>query len=97
MKHDKIRTIRSMLTGPIGLPVGENEKIEIVRKGKSRSVLIEGIRRILLYGTDEMAFSMPGGQLVIHGKGLDCISYVSGAIGITGEIASLSFEEAGEG
>lgn len=97
MKREKGKTVCHRLAWSVGLPLGENEKIEIVRNRKSRTVLIEGIRQILLYGTDEMAFSISSGRLIIHGKGLDCVSYVSGAIGITGEISSLLFEDITEG
>ena len=96
MKNKKHGGLRSMFFMSDGLPIGEKEKIEIVKKGKYRSVLIEGVRGILLYGTEEMAFSTSDGRVELLGRDMECTNYVSGAVGITGEISTLAFVTEGE-
>lgn len=96
MKLEKNRSVRNLFKLNNGLPMGEREKIEITRQGARRSVIVEGIRQILLYGTEEMVFLMAKERLVICGKELDCVNYVSGAIGICGEITSIAFVQGGE-
>ncbi|MBQ8175342.1 MAG: YabP/YqfC family sporulation protein [Clostridia bacterium] len=73
------------------LPITEREKIEIVRVGRDRRIVINGIKRILQYDRSCMAFSLGKERLEIHGEELDCISYISGAIGISGKIRELCF------
>lgn len=93
MKQKKHRSIRQLLSISDGLPIGEKERIEISRTGERRSVLIEGVRRILLYGAEEMVFLMSGELLTVQGRELDCVTYVSGAMGIVGEIRTVSFSK----
>ncbi|MBQ8350958.1 MAG: YabP/YqfC family sporulation protein [Clostridia bacterium] len=95
MKNRKNRSIRSLLASSNGLPIGERERIEITKKGNTRTIIVEGIRQILLYGAEEMVFLMSEGRLSICGRELDCVTYASGAIGIDGEIISISFLEGG--
>jgi hypothetical protein len=93
MKQKRLRSVRQMLSVADGLPIGEKERIEISKTGERRSVLIEGVRRILLYGAEEMVFLMGKELLSIRGKELDCVTYVSGAMGIVGEIDTISFSK----
>ncbi|MBO5051137.1 MAG: YabP/YqfC family sporulation protein [Clostridia bacterium] len=88
----KLRKKRAQWLGNrSGMPIGESERIEITKKGGIRSIVAEGVLHILLYGTEEMIFSIVGGRLEIRGRELSCTSYASGAVCITGEILSLSF------
>ena len=93
MKIKKGRIVRHAFLND-GLPMGECNRIEMTRMGGGRLMLVEGVRQILLYGAEEMAFLMKKERLIVRGKNLDCVSYASGAIGITGEFFSVSFEEA---
>ena len=89
MKTSKKQRV-SRLFAP-DIPIGESERIEITKRGGMRSILVEGIEGILLYGAEQMIFALKEGRLEIYGRELDCTTYVSGAIGITGDIRSLSF------
>ena len=91
MKKRKREVLSRMFVSDI--PIGERERIEITRRGGVRSILIEGIEGILLYGAEQMIFALKDGRLEIYGRELDCTTYISGAIGITGDILSLSFCE----
>lgn len=73
------------------LPIGEREKIEIVRVGGERQLIVNGITRILHYGTDKMILALGKERLEIMGEGLDCMTYVSGAIGIRGQVDRVVF------
>lgn len=76
---------------PIELPTAEREKIEIVRDGSGRKIVLNGVKRILQYDPLCMIFSLGKECLQIHGMGLDCVFYISGAIGIRGKIQSVVF------
>jgi hypothetical protein len=93
MRRKKGQPVRHSFFASNGLPIGEQDRIEITRKGSTRLMLVEGVRQILLYGAEEMAFLLKKERLIVRGRDLDCVSYASGAIGITGEFSSVSFEE----
>lgn len=76
---------------PIELPIAEREKIEIVRDGNDRKIVLNGVKRILQYDPLCMIFSLGKERLEIRGTGLDCVFYISGAIGIRGKIQSVVF------
>ncbi len=71
----------------------ETGRIEVISHKAKKEVLITGVRRILLYGEERMTFLTKDGRLSIEGKGLDCRTYQSGALGIVGAVFTLSFEE----
>ena len=49
---------------------------------------------ILLYSPEEIRIALrEGGYISVRGVALTCLSYCSGAVGISGRIRSLSFEE----
>ena len=93
MKTGMPHFLRDFLFTKDRLPIGEQEKIEITKKGNARSLLVEGVKRILLYGDEEMVFSLTKERLVVRGNELDCVNYVSGAIGVVGSIYSIAFVE----
>ena len=95
MKQKKHFLLR-MLAGKDTLPLAEWGKIEVTGKDSGRSVLIENVKRILLYSQEEMQFLRADGLVSIRGKALDCISYASGAIGISGEIHEILFQKGEE-
>ncbi len=95
MKKDGVKGLRGLFSLPADLPIGEKERIEISKKGSLRTALIEGVHRILLYGAQKMIFSMSDGRIEVDGEALDCATYMSGAICITGEIKGISFYEGG--
>lgn len=73
----------------------EKQKIEVVLQGKQRYITIDHVKKILQYSTEVMGFSLGTEYLEIQGANLDCATYVSGAIGITGEIICIRFAKGG--
>ena len=78
---------------PLQEPVlcAEKQKIEIILQGQQRYITIDHVKKILQYSTEVMIFSLGTECLEIQGVNLDCATYVSGAIGITGEIICIRF------
>lgn len=72
-------------------PFREREKVEIVRVGRQRRAVLNGVTRILQYDNACMAFLLGKDRVELHGNGLSCVSYISGAIGIVGEIDRILF------
>ena len=85
-------SVNRFFNGLVELSFREAEKIEITGKGVRRKVVLEGVRRILQYGEEEIRLERADGCVAVHGRMLDCVSYVSGAIGISGEIEALVFQ-----
>ena len=56
-------------------------------------LLLQGCRKILKYGEQEMLLDLGKTQLRVCGQRLWCTSFVSGALGIGGHICSVSFVE----
>ena len=73
------------------LPSWEREKIEIVRSGKGRRILLCGVKKILRYGETEMIFALREERVVISGKCLVCTAYADGAVSVGGTVDALSF------
>ena len=65
-------------------------RVEI--RGQNR-LLLQGCRQILQYGEREMLLDLGKMRLRICGERLWCTSFVSGALGVSGHICSVSFEE----
>lgn len=72
-------------------PFAERQKVEIVRIGKERRAVLNGVERILQYDNTCMAFLLGKDRIELHGNGLTCVSYISGAIGIVGKIDRILF------
>lgn len=66
--------------------------IRIEIRGQNR-LLLEGCRKILKYGEEEMLLDLGKVRLRVRGKRLWCTSFISGALGVGGQITSVSFEE----
>ncbi len=64
-------------------------RIEI--RGQNR-LMLQGCRKILKYGEDEMLLDLGKTRLRVRGERLWCTSFVSGALGVGGHICSVSFE-----
>ena len=65
---------------------------------RDRNLLtLRGGGKILLYTPEEVRVTLREGCLAVRGRRLCCISYYVGAIGIEGEIDSLSCEGVGQG
>lgn len=79
----------ALITGE--MPIATREKIEIIRMGEERQLIVNGVVRILQYGSEEMILALMKDQLVIRGIELDCTTYVSGAIGVRGRVEQLIF------
>ncbi len=75
------------------LPLSEGGRIEITEVGGEKELLILGVSRILRFGEEEMAFARRRDQVYVFGRKLACISYASGAIGLRGELVSISFRK----
>lgn len=67
--------------------------IRIEIRGQNR-LLLEGCRKILKYSEQEMLLDLGKVRLRVCGRRLWCTSFISGALGVGGEILSVSFEEA---
>ena len=78
------------------LPFFEGGRIEIREVGEEKELLILGVNRILRFGEEEMAFSRRRDEVHIVGRRLNCVSYASGAIGLRGQLESLTFRRKGE-
>ena len=63
-------------------------RIEI--RGQNK-LLLQGCRKILKYGEDEMLLDLGKTQLRVCGERLWCTSFISGALGVGGHICSVSF------
>ena len=61
-------------------------------RGQNR-LLLQGCRKILKYGENEMLLDLGKTRLRVCGERLWCSSFVSGALGVSGHIRSVSFEE----
>lgn len=68
--------------------------IRVEIRGRERLIL-EGCRKILKYGEDEMLLDLGKTRLRVRGQRLWCTSFVSGALSVGGRITSVSFEEEG--
>lgn len=90
MKH-KDGSIRGSFFHTTELPLSERERIEIVRVGERRRVVLCGVKRILQYGEKEMTFRLRGECVAIAGEGLSCTFYADGAVGVMGKVYSLRF------
>lgn len=73
------------------LPSWEREKIEIVRSGKGRRILLCGVKKILRYGEAEMIFALQKERVSITGKCLVCTAYADGAVSVSGNVEAVSF------
>ncbi len=65
-------------------------RVEI--RGQNK-LLLEGCRKILKYGEQEMLLDLGKTRLRVCGERLWCTSFISGALGVGGHIVSVSFEE----
>lgn len=65
--------------------------IRIEIKGQNR-LLLEGCRKILKYGEQEMLLDLGKTRLRVCGERLWCTSFISGALGVGGQITSVIFE-----
>lgn len=68
--------------------------IRVEIRGQERLIL-EGCRKILKYGENEMLLDLGKTRLCVRGQRLWCTSFVSGALSVGGRISSVSFEEEG--
>ena len=64
-------------------------RIEI--RGQNK-LLLQGCRRILKYGEEEMLLDLGKTRLRVSGERLWCTSFISGALGVGGRIRAVSFE-----
>lgn len=75
----------------VDLPIGEKEKLEVVRAGKERRVTLNGVKRILQYDPACMRFSYGRQWVEIRGDGLCCTFYINGAVGVCGSVREIVF------
>lgn len=78
------------------MPLFEREKIEIVRKGKHRCILLCGVQRILQYDESEMKFALRQESVSVIGKNLICTTYADGAVSVEGDMESIRFHKTEE-
>ena len=65
-------------------------RVEI--RGQNR-LLLQGCRQILQYDEREMLLDLGKTRLRVCGERLWCTSFISGALGVSGHICSVHFEE----
>ena len=65
-------------------------RVEI--RGQNR-LLLQGCSQILQYGEREMLLDLGKTRLRVCGERLWCTSFISGALGVSGHISSVHFEE----
>lgn len=65
--------------------------VRIEMRGQNKLVL-QGCRKILKYGEEEMLLDLGKTRLRVCGQRLWCTSFISGALGVGGHICSVSFE-----
>ena len=75
------------------LPSWEREKIEIVRSGKGRRILLCGVQKILQYGEAQMVFALRKERVSILGRCLVCTAYADGAVSVGGVVESVVFSK----
>ena len=75
------------------MPIAERERIEIVRVGRGRRVLLCGVRRILQYSAEKMMFALRQETVSVTGKELTCTAYADGAVSVCGGVQSISFTQ----
>lgn len=92
MKQGMAERVRALFD-TADAPSLEREKIEIVRSGRGRRILLCGVKRILRYGEKEMIFALQKEKIVISGSCLVCTAYSDGAISVGGTVESVSFTE----
>ena len=73
------------------MPLATRERIEIIRAGEERQLIVNGVVRILQYGAEEMILALGKEELTIQGERLNCTTYVSGGIGVSGSVERLIF------
>ncbi|MBO5756869.1 MAG: YabP/YqfC family sporulation protein [Clostridia bacterium] len=66
------------------------EGIRIEIRGQNR-LLVQGCCKILKYGENEMLLDLGKTQLRVCGERLWCTSFISGALGVGGQICSVCF------
>lgn len=66
--------------------------IRIEIRGQNR-LLLQGCKKILKYGEQEMLLDLGKTRLRVCGERLWCTSFISGALGVGGLIRSVCFEE----
>ena len=67
------------------------EGVRIELRGQNK-LLLQGCRKILKYGEEEMLLDLGKMRLRVCGERLWCTSFISGALGVGGHIRSVSFE-----
>lgn len=105
MNHNQDRTKDEGMESKCPLPEWLSTRLDIpsdVWTGGMRmelrgrnSLIIHGCYKIVGYRPDEVRLRMKRCFLVIRGQRLGCISYLAGAVELTGQIDSLHFEEEG--
>ena len=58
-----------------------------------RELTVRGCKRILTYGSEEIALALGATSLTVRGHELVCTSFSGGAITVVGEILSLTLGE----
>lgn len=94
MKQMNARLAALFLGGE--LPIGECEKLELVRVGGRRRAVLHGVRRILKYTSCEMRFALKEGSVTVVGSELTCTVYTDRTVEIEGKMQALAFSEEGK-
>lgn len=88
----KISTARRRSVLPAGdIPLAECEKIELVRVGRERRLLLCGVRRIVAYDAACMTFRLKGECVSVEGGDLRCTTYSGRTVGVQGDVRAIRF------
>ena len=67
-------------------------RISMLDNGRIKRVRIEGAKKLLLCIDKEVKISLGEETLHMHGEGLACFNYSSGAVEVSGEMREILFE-----
>lgn len=82
---------RKRETSDLAIPAG-NVKILIISRGRTFSLWIEGAEKLLLCLSHSVRILLKKQVLALKGKGLVCMTYVGGAIEVSGILEEIRFE-----
>lgn len=76
-------------------PKLSHSRLELIGGGKRRILRMEGVKKILLCREDCVKASLAHETITVEGRALLCLTYMTGAVEVSGVILSLSFSEGG--
>ncbi len=97
MKEKRDTKNKSSLAGKISkyrdFSIGSKNQFYMSASGsvKGKAVLTEGVKKIKKYTDELIILELCSEEVVLCGENLECLTYASGAIEISGRVNSISF------